>query len=224
VLSNDNTSQQFTLSSTSTNNFLFVQQNQFATPATVNVGVNLGAITTPGTYTGTITVTPVNSSTGGTTSPAVVTVTLTVTGNTAVTATPASLTFTPPAGNTTPQTQTIQLSSTVSGVSFLASASTTAGNWLSVVSNSTGLPATLSVTANPAGLAAGRYDGTVTVVTSGGQQPLTIPVTLTVASPATIAVSPATLTFAATAGGAAPPVQTIQISGSLANTTFTRAP
>jgi uncharacterized protein (TIGR03437 family) len=223
VVSNDSSNQAFTVNSTSTNNFLFVQQNQFSTGsfgATVNVGINLVAITAPGTYTGTISVTPLS----GSLAPAFVTVTLTVTGNTTVTATPASLAFTPAAGTTTPQTQTIQLSSSVTGVSFLVSSSTISGNWLSVVSNNnnTALPATLTVTANPTGLAPGKYDGTITVVTSGAQQPLTIPVTLTIANAATIAVAPASLTFSATAGAgsAAPAAQTFQVTGSAANTTF----
>ena len=72
----------------------------------------------------------------------------------------------------------------------------------------------ISASVNTAGLAAGTYTGTVTVTAAGATgSPKTIAVTLTV-NPATpvLAVTPASLSFAGTAGGASPAAQTVNVS------------
>ena len=58
--------------------------------------------------------------------------------------------------------------------------------WLSVSPASGSAPATLTVSANPTGLAAGTYTATVTVTAAGvAGSPKTIPVTFTIAAPST---------------------------------------
>jgi uncharacterized protein (TIGR03437 family) len=69
-------------------------------------------------------------------------------------------------GTAPPQSQTFTLAGSPQGesVSFTASSSTTSGgNWLSVTPASGTAPSVLTVTANPTGLAAGVYYGSITV-------------------------------------------------------------
>ncbi len=85
--------------------------------------------------------------------------------------------------------------------------------WLAVAPNSGNTPNNLQVTINPVNLGVGTYTGTITVSSSAPNVPAqTINVTLNiVASNAT--ATPASLTFAESVGGAAPPAQTVQIGG-----------
>jgi uncharacterized protein (TIGR03437 family) len=79
------------------------------------------------------------------------------------------------------------------------------------------------VTANPANLSAGTYNGTVTVTSPGaGNSPATINVTLVV-QPGTILAPTTTLTFNQVVGGAAPASQTIAVTGSPSALNFTAA-
>src|SRR4030095_9836811 len=55
VTSFDASSQFIQIATNSTNNFLVVNSNSSVTPATLSVGVNMAAITQPGSYIGTIT-------------------------------------------------------------------------------------------------------------------------------------------------------------------------
>ncbi len=62
--------------------------------------------------------------------------------------------------------------------------SATSGGWLSVSATSGSTPQTISVTANPQGLAVGNYSGSVSISAPGVlTTPLSIPVSLTVSSP-----------------------------------------
>jgi len=86
---------------------------------------------------------------------------------------------------------------------FQVTASTdSGGNWLSVTPASGSTPTTLTVSANPAGLAAGFYTGQLTV--QGPANTVTVPATLNVtASPpvSAVPVTPASLSLFAEAGG-----------------------
>ena len=67
--------------------------------------------------------------------------------------------------------------------------------WLTAVPSSTLTPGTLTVTANPTGLAEGTYNGTVTLYAPGAtNSPVVIPVTLGVKT-AVMSVTPPTLNF-----------------------------
>lgn len=125
---------------------------------TVNVTANNTGLQ-PGQYTGTVTVT----SPGATGSPQTVNVTLNVVAAQTITVSPTTLNFNYIIGTqTTLQVQQVQVTSSGTGATFTATPSSSAA-WL-VVSPTTGTaPATLNVSIQPAGLAAGNYTGTIAI-------------------------------------------------------------
>src|SRR5206468_1944166 len=96
------------------------------------------------------------------------------------------------------------------------------GSWLSVTPASGTTPSNVSVSVNPAGLAAGTYNGTVTLSASGAT-PKVVNVTLVVSSGATISATPSTLSFTYRVGDTSPAAQSLAIGGS-AGLAFTVAP
>jgi glucose/arabinose dehydrogenase/PKD repeat protein len=94
----------------------------------------------------------------------------------ALAVTPGSLSLTATQGGS-PVSATLAVTNTGGGTLNFTVGDDVA--WLSATPASGTAPATVAVTANPAGLAPGTYGGTVTVNTT------TVPVTLTVAAPAT---------------------------------------
>jgi Viral BACON domain len=194
----------FTTSFTTVNggNWLQVTPPGGAAPMDVSVSV-VPTDLQPGTYLGSVSV----ASAGASNSPQTVGVTLTVSpvqGPPVLTLTPPTLAFLLPAGGAA-ASQTAQLNSTTSGLAFSAVATTTDGAlWLSATPASGTTPSALQVTANPAGLAAGTYTGTVSVAAAAaGNSPQSIAVSLTVTNSA-LTVSPATLTFNSPNGGPVP--------------------
>jgi len=132
------------------------------------------------TYSGTITLTPLNGTAVS------IPVTLTVTGGSTVSATPATLNFSYAVGASTPAAQSISVTGAGNAaLPFTATASTTTGgNWLTVTPTSGNTPASLSVTVAPSSLSAGTYSGTVVVAGSGSANGSTsVAVTLTVTAP-----------------------------------------
>jgi Domain of unknown function (DUF4082)/Concanavalin A-like lectin/glucanases superfamily/Fibronectin type III domain/Viral BACON domain/Bacterial Ig domain len=192
-------------------------------------GTNSGTITvTPsitglaaGTYTTDITV----SATGADGSPKTIPVTLTLDPPTppALSVTPSSLSFSGTAGGSSPAAKTLSVSNTGGGsMDWTASESET---WLSVSPGSGTNSGTITVTPSISGLAAGTYTTDITVSATGADgSPKTIPVTLTLDQPPppALAVSPTSLSFSATQGGANPAAQTVSVtntgSGTLAVT------
>ncbi len=75
---------------------------------------------------------------------------------------------------------------------------TTSAPWLSLTQSSGGFPGTVAATANAVGLAAGSYAGGIAVAgtAAGGAQTISIPVTLTVNSPAALTANPTALSMA----------------------------
>ena len=186
-----------------------------------------GSKLSPGTYTGTISVTSPNASN----SPALITVTLTVTAGT-IAATPASLTFSQAQGGAAPQSQNISVTGTPASLNFTASGTANnGGSWLTVAIVSPGAsgagatPGQVQVTANAGSLPVGQYTGTVTITSAGATgSPLSIPVTLNVVAPQTLNVTPTgTLAFSYIVGAPAPQSQQLQLTSSGA-TTFTATP
>jgi uncharacterized protein (TIGR03437 family) len=168
--------------------------------------LSVGATTTgvaAGTYNCTLSLSP----TGGTA--VTVPLTLTVIGQPTVTIPTTPLSFSYAAGTAVPPAQTITATGAGSAAaSFTASATSTPSGWLSVsptsgsVSSSASVP--LSVSVNPSGLAAGTYNGSITVTpgtgaTGGG----TVPVTLTVTAP-TPAITTILNGASSLAGGVSP--------------------
>ena len=134
-------------------------------------------------------------------------------------AAPNSLTFnmTP---NSAASSQAASITSTGTGTAFTVTTSTipvfvngapVSFSWLSVVPVSGSAPAQISVTANPAGMPAGIYNGSVTVVPASGMA-TGISVTMVI-SPyaASVSSTPSSLAFSAALGGTAP-AQTIAVS------------
>jgi hypothetical protein len=125
---------------------------------------------------------------------------------------PANLSFAAPEDGPPPPAQTVTVSNAGGGT-----LDWTAGSdvpWLDVSPASGTNSGTVTVTPSTAGLTAGTYSGNVTVTAPGvSGSPQTVPVTLTVksASPA-LAVSPSTLAFRATQGGADPAAKALTVS------------
>jgi hypothetical protein len=94
---------------------------------------------------------------------------------------PASMSFTATAGGANPASQSLSITNTGGGtLSWTASINTT---WLSISPASGTAPSTTTVSVNITGLAAGTYNGAITVTAAGATNtPVTVPVTLTVTS------------------------------------------
>ena len=145
---------------------------------------------------------------------------------------PTSLTFNATAGGGAPPSQTLSVRAS-SRTEFTARASARSGgedrsesaHWLSISPSGTLYTnQDLTVSVNPAGLAAGAYNGTISLRTSRGRQ--TVAVRLTVAqavvSPAggTLTLAPPSLNFFGTLNSAAPASQTLSVTAASA-TNFT---
>jgi uncharacterized protein (TIGR03437 family) len=149
-------------------------------PSTLAVSVSPASLTA-GTYTATVLITP----SGTSNSPLMVNVTLTVAAVSGATlaVTPQALTFNYAPGGTTPAAQKISIANTGSGtLSWIASSSV---SWASLSAASgaatAAAPATLSVSVNPASLAAGSYSGNVQIAAAGAAgSPVSVSLTLVV--------------------------------------------
>ena len=199
--------------------WLNVSANSGTTPGNFTIGVNTSGLT-PGTYDGSVNVTPGNN-------PAQrIPVRLVVSNTALLVASPGSLTFSIPAGSGASSFQNVAVTSTDgSPISFTVTPSTSTGsNWLLASTASGTTAANLTFSANPNGLAIGTYSGTVTITATTpnvANSPQTIPVTLNITPTATLAVSPASLSFFQSINGSAPASQTLTVSSTGAPITFT---
>jgi uncharacterized protein (TIGR03437 family) len=183
---------------TSGGSWLSVLPTSGTTNTTLQVSVNTSGLSA-NTYSGSITVTATAS--GVLNSPFIIPVTLTVSSN-LLTATPSPLNFTYSLGGTAPAAQTLNVGSTISGLSFTAAAG---ASWVGVTPGGGTTPQALSVSILPAGLTAGTYHSTVTLTSAGaGNSPLAVPVNLTVSAEPLLTVNPATVSLNYTTGGTAP--------------------
>jgi uncharacterized protein (TIGR03437 family) len=142
-----------------------------------------------------------------------------------LTAEPASLAFTS-AGGATPTGQNITVGSTAGALGFSVQFATQSGNWLTAGPTSGTAPgATVSVAVNPAGLADGTYNGSVTLTPTGGiGSALVVPVSFTVGGTAQLSLSAASLTFYyQLAAAPLPASQTVDVSSSGVPVGFTRS-
>src|SRR5690606_235624 len=89
-----------------------------------------------------------------------------------------------------------------------------AGGWLDAVLGSTSAPATITLSANQAGLGPGTYTAFVDVSATGAQNsPVAIRVELTVAGPQpAIGLGATSVNFTAPAGGANPAKQSVAVT------------
>jgi uncharacterized protein (TIGR03437 family) len=201
----------FTLSGSSSPPWLtYGSISSNTTPANFSVGANSSGLPV-GIYTGSITVTDVS---GGGNAPVTIPLTLVVSSGPVIVASPTALVFTQTIVGQTPSPQTVSVSNPGPGTLVFTAAASAAGNWLSVTPTSgtaaTGSPATLTVSVNPNSLVQGTYSGTITLSSSNASDsPITIGVTISVPAGPVLAVSPPSMNFNATAGGASPGSQQI---------------
>ncbi len=161
-------------------------------------------------------------------------VTIPPSGSPAIGLNPTSITFTATAGGSSPGAQTVSVTNagigTLSGLSASITYVTGTPGWLVAGLSTTTAPSTLTLTPTLGTLAAGTYTATVTVSSSlSGVAPQTVSVTFTVNPGPAIGLAPKSATFSATAGGADPAPQTVNVtnagggtlSGLLTSTTYT---
>jgi len=130
-----------------------------------------------------------------------------------VQANPKSLAFTAPAGSSAVQ-QTISVSGSIPNFVIGAIPAAGSGSWLNVTPIAANAPAEIQVTADPSGLAAGQYTGTIDILAPSENPPLlAIPITFTVTQPGapSVTVAPTAFRFQFVAGAPAKS-QTLSIS------------
>jgi len=145
-------------------------------PSALSVSVAPAGLSA-GVYTGSVQI----SATGASNTPLSVPVTLTVTQAVpSLAVAPQALTFNYSVGNPAPAAQTVSITNTGGGT-LSWTASTSGEYWLAVSPLSGSAPAMLSMSINPANLAAGTYTSTVQVAATGAAgSPASIAITLVV--------------------------------------------
>lgn len=154
--------------------WLTLSPSSGATPGAAQATVSISGLTA-GTYNTTITVSSPNAGIAPITRP--VTLTIAPAMQSGLTALPSSITFTTPVGVNPPE-RTLTIGSTGGSLNWSVSANVP---WLSLFPAFGSTPGSTFVAANVFGLAAGTYNGNVTI-TAPGAATLTVPVTLTVGS------------------------------------------
>jgi uncharacterized membrane protein len=180
--------------------------NRTSTPATLSLAF-ASAQLAPGTYTAVVPVTAPTAING----PKTVAVTLTVTSRPSIALSPANVALAAQANGNTTAPFTVDVTNggdnTLSGLSLGAiQYGAGASGWLTAAISSGGAPATVTLRASPAGLAAGTYTAQVPVVSSSSSvqnSPQAITVTFTVSAQPILAFSETNPTLAAQAGAAA---------------------
>jgi uncharacterized protein (TIGR03437 family) len=202
----------------------------FSTGSPISVSVNPANLL-PGTYMGTVTVTPAAGANAGN-GAQTIQVTLTVADDPAIQASVSGLTFPYQVGQAIPATQTVNLSSSTGAplTYTVTSAESTCGSvtWLSLAGTTSGVTSgsfTASVQ-NLASLPAGTCTGTITVNATNPStgnsavgSPFSIPVTLFVSNNPLLVVSQQSLSFTAPVGGSAP-TQTFTVNSTNPNSTI----
>lgn len=167
-----------------------------------------------GSYSATVTVT----STAPAVAPRTINVSLAVAPPPVLTLSTTTVAFGAAIGGSAPAAQGVNITNTGGGTlsGLTVSSPVTPGGqavtWLSATLSATTAPATLTLQANPTGLAIGSYQARVTVSAAGADgSPRTIDVSLVVSQNATIILTPTALTLSAVAGST-PPATTIAVS------------
>jgi uncharacterized protein (TIGR03437 family) len=205
-----------TASTVSGGSWLTVTPTSGTAPGQITIGVNsIAAGLSPGSYSGSVVIYGANAANPNGT--LTIPVTLTVTAAPALVASPVSLTFSGFVAGANPSSQTLQITApgAIASVTFTAAVATTSGgSWLSITGASTalGTPASIPVSVNLSGLAAGTYNGTISLTPSGGGTVLQVPVALTVQTQVTPAFTAIT-NAASGATGAVSPGELVSIFG-----------
>jgi hypothetical protein len=121
-----------------------------------------------------------------------------------------SLSFNYKIGGVSPAPEIVLVSSSGASIRFDAIASAA---WLKVSQSAQNTPGAVTVTANPQGLSAGTYSGSVSIVAdAANNSPQNVSVTLTVTNAVTFTANPFGMSFAYQIGQADPPFQAGVIS------------
>ena len=133
---------------------------------------------------------------------------------------PSSLNFAYQTTGPIPSSQSLTITSATGSALSYSVTSTSTGNWLipTVTSGNTATANIIPITVNPAGLAAGAYDATITVTPSSGN-PLIVPVHIDVTAPAQVTISKPAISFVwqtSTGVQGLPGPQTVTLGSSLA--------
>ncbi len=192
--------------------FLTLSSTGGTTPGTVTATFSTSVAA--GTYTAAILINTTADSTGA---PISIPVTYTVTpaaggGGSPLVLSPSSLNlqFFLPAS--TSQTVPVTVSSTGAAQAYTVTVSS--GSFLSVSPASGTTTGTVNVTANPAGLIAGTYTGSILFTPASGTA-ISLPVSVTVTGSGTgspVTLNPTALTFSYVIGQAVPPAQAVSVS------------
>jgi BACON domain-containing protein len=137
----------------------------------------------------------------------------------------SSLSFTAVSGGAAPASKSFTVSANrTTQFSISASVQNSSVNWLSISPSGTLYTnKTITVSVAPGSLAAGTYGGSIRVSANGSTR--TIPVSFVLTAPpppATLSVSPSSMTFNATAGGTVPNTQSLSVTAAN-STSFTAA-
>ena len=211
----------YSVTATSTGGWLSAALASGTTPGPITVIANHAGLAA-GPHTGTITIT--SGDAGG--DPQVVGVVLNVTPADLpkLAVAPASLAFVGQAGGLSPASQTVVTSSSGKAAINYAAHAVSTGDWLSVAANTGATPGPLKITANPAGMAAGTYKGTVVLTSSdAANSPEEVEVffTVTAATLPTLSILPAALSFSAHTGDVSQASQAVNINGGSAPVRYT---
>jgi uncharacterized protein (TIGR03437 family) len=186
--------------------WLTVTPSSATAPAQLTVTVR-SANLSQGTYTGQIAITGPNNT-------VTIPVQLNADGSNSFTFSPASATFSVQTGPALPLLQKVLVSGPSTGAVFSASTSS-GGAWLSV-EPLTAPPLAAVIAANPAGLKAGTYTGTVTLTSPDSPLPARLPVTLVVwDTEPVLTVTPTRVTLMLPLDGrptTTPPSQMVQVT------------
>src|SRR5215472_17164907 len=128
---------------------------------------------------------------------------------------PPALTFTQPDIGAAIASQNVQISATAPSTFRIVQTPA----WIRISPSGTlNTTSTLSVSADPTGLAPGQYQDTILL---RGPNDLSIPVTLTIPAPPPPSITPASITFTYQLGSPAPTAQTIRITNATGSVGFT---
>jgi len=160
------------------------------------------------------------TSSGASNSPLTVPVTLTVSAPAStITLSANSLTFSGTATMSAPPFQTVNVTSSAASSVSIA---TGGGQWLAASLSSSTTPATITISANQANLAAGTYGGVVVITAPGNSNsPLAVNVRFVVSQATNLTVAPTDMSFVYMVGGATPASQSLTITANQSATVQT---
>jgi len=206
----------FTVSATTVSggNWLAVTPSGGDAPTGLTVTVSSFSTLAPGSYTGTITVTPASGT------PVTVPVALTVTAP-RLQVNPASLLFTfPPGSEEKVAAQAVEVSSMPSQNYTVTARTLSGGQWLSASAARGTTPDATSVQVNTTDVLPGTHAGVVEF-TAGSAGTVSVPVTLIVQAEPELQVSPLSLTFTFEQGVPPPGPRLISVASSVAPLSYT---